>query len=125
MYVNINENFSQVILIIGVFGACRADEIVRMKPEHFEQCGQKMFLIKTPRLNTKTKVPRSFTVSNEYFDIIQKYMDLKPPHARQDRFFLNYQNGYNQPISKRKIANAPKRVAAYLRLENPNIYRGK
>lgn len=80
--------------------------------------------IKIP--NTKTKMPRSFTVNGESYVIVKKYQALRPIQVGTNRLFLNYQNGKctNQVIGKNQFGHMPQQTAQYLGLPNPMEYNG-
>lgn len=74
--------------------------------------------------NTKTKIPRSFTVSGGLYNILKKYSALRPPGLNTGRFFLNYQKGKctKQNVGINKIGSIAKEIAKFLSLENPESY---
>jgi integrase len=49
--------------------------------------------------NTKTKVIREFVITKgnidgvNFLDIIKKYINLRPPNVKHNRFFVKYNNG--------------------------------
>lgn len=68
-------NFFQTVCIFGICGACRTDEFTRINLEDVEKHGN-LFLV---RINqTKTKIPRSFTINGGFAGIVQKFIDLRP-----------------------------------------------
>lgn len=81
-------------------------------------------IVKIP--NTKTKVPRSFTVDGAFRLIVAKYEALRPSRASSDRFFLNYQKGKctMQPIGINKFGKMPSDIANYLKLTDADLYTG-
>ncbi|KAK4873827.1 hypothetical protein RN001_013187 [Aquatica leii] len=80
----------QVVLILGIAGACRSDELVNLTIDKVE--GAKSVLI-IKILSTKTKRPRSFTVVGDiYLSLYQKYVALRPPELVERRLFLRYVN---------------------------------
>lgn len=92
--------------------------------EHVEKHGE-IFLVQIPK--TKTKIPRSFTITGGFAGIVQKYINLRPSGLdSNDRFFTNYQKGKctRQFIGKNKFSNAPRRIAEYLALPEPDRYTG-
>ena len=62
---------------------------------------------------TKTYHARRFHIHEKFTQIIEKYINLRPPNCTSDRFFLNYQNEKctNQPIGKNKFMKMPKIIA--------------
>ena len=107
---------------MGVTGACRANVLYNMQVEHiqyYDGCVQ----VFVPQ--TKTKIPRNFTITGNYYNIIKKYTDLRPPNV-PNSFFLNYQNGKctKQIIGINKFGQMGKTIAEYLQLKNPEKYTG-
>lgn len=113
----------QVVTVFGVFGACRTDELVNVVKSHISTPGD-IILVKIP--DTKTKVERSFTISDEYAEIVKRYMALRPKKELSTRFFLNYQKGRctSQVIGKHKFSGMPSVIAQWLELPNPKRYTG-
>lgn len=69
---------------------------------------------------------RSFVLENENAFYVHKYWNLRPKNVVTNRFFLNYKRGKCscQVIGKNKFLNAPKVIATFLQLENPQKYTG-
>ena len=57
-----------------------------------------MLLIQIPI--TKNKKVRQFFIDGEFYNIVKKYMALRPEKTKSDRFFLKYQNGSNKNCKK-------------------------
>ncbi|XP_043484135.1 uncharacterized protein LOC122512403 [Leptopilina heterotoma] len=114
---------TKVCLILGIAGACRSDELVKLKTTEVEEHG-KLLLVKVA--GTKFKKSRSFTITPEYSDVVKQYQRLRPKRTETDRFFLNYQRGKCtvQVIGKNKFSSMPKQIAAFLKLKNPDLYTG-
>jgi hypothetical protein len=117
-----------VAFIIGISGACRREELMKMTINDIED-KQTVFIIKIP--DTKNGMERIFTILNpnsiiDYLSYIRKYMALRPPHADTPRFFLKY--GQNkctkQPVGINSFGKMPSAIAAYLNLPNPELYTG-
>lgn len=110
-------------LVVGVSGACRKQELAQLKINNIEDMGSAV-LIKIP--DTKTKRPRAFTLTGEFYNLFKKYAVLRPSNVKDDRFFLNYQNQRctRQVVGVNKFANIPRQIAAYLNLKNPELYTG-
>ena len=106
----------QVIFIFGFLGALRCIELTNLKLECVEKHGD-IFLVKIP--STKNYTGKSFTISKPYFDIVDKYLKLRPEHCDHNRFFVNFQRGKctTQAIGKNKFAKTPKTAAAFLGVE--------
>lgn len=116
-------HFSQVILIFGISGALRGDEIVNIKIEDIKEEGN-LLLVNVPK--TKTNVQRKFTINDTFVSTVKKYKALRPSSLPTGRFFLNYQKSRctSQVIGKNKIAKVPQEIAQLLKLENPELYTG-
>lgn len=117
------KNFLQVVCIFGITGVCRAGEFGNIRLQHIQEHGR-TFLIRIPR--TKTKIPRSCTIGPEFYDIVKKYMDLRPKTATTDHFFVGYHNGKCtiQNIGINTFAKMPKIIATYLKLPDAQKYTG-
>ncbi|XP_031327417.1 uncharacterized protein LOC116181409 isoform X2 [Photinus pyralis] len=114
----------KVVLVIGVSGACRCDEMVNMTIDNIEDLGS-VIHIKIP--DSKTKKPRSFTIIGEkYINLYRKYTSLRPPAMESRRFFLKFQNGkcYRMVMGIHTISNVPKTVATFLKLPDSKLYTG-
>lgn len=59
-------------------------------------------------------------------NIVTQYIVLRPTNIKTNRFFVNYQHGkcLAQPIGINKFRQNPRKVAMYLKLENPEHYTG-
>lgn len=114
----------QTLLIFGVTGACRCDELLQMNVNDIQDLTN-MLLINIP--NTKTKKSRSFTVIGDfYLNIYREYAKLRPQDINSSRFFIKYQAGkcHRVVMGIHKISSVPKDVASYLKLPNPSEYTG-
>lgn len=110
-------------MVFGVAGACRKDELKNVKLQDLENHGE-LLLVKIP--DTKTSKSRSFTISGEFYKIVKKYQDLRPPKFTSERFFINYRNGKCtvQVVGKNKFSTMPREIATYLNLPNIELYTG-
>lgn len=108
---------------MGVLGALRCQEIADLCIENLKDLNG-VFLVNIPDCN-KTLIQRNFTISDDYYRIIKKYLDLRPDVTTR-RVFLNYRNGrcYKQHIGKNSIAKIPSLVATYLGLSDIKLYTG-
>uniref|UniRef100_A0A1Y1NJ05 Tyr recombinase domain-containing protein n=1 Tax=Photinus pyralis TaxID=7054 RepID=A0A1Y1NJ05_PHOPY len=82
-------------------------------------------LVKVP--NTKTKKPRSFTITGEqYLNFYRKYASLRPADMNTNRFFIKYQNGkcHRQVVGIHKLTSTAQEVATYLGLPDLKLYTG-
>lgn len=77
-------------------------------------------------IDTKTNVPRSFTITDKFYLIVKKYMLLRLKNCKIDRFFLNYQKGkcVQQAIGIHKFGNMSSLIAKYLGLSDAESYTG-
>lgn len=116
-------HFLQIALIFGISGALRGDELVKIKLQDISTHG-KMLKVDIPE--TKTSTPRSFTIDDQFYDLIQQYQLLRPTNTTSDRFFVNFQNGKctTQVIGKHKFSSMPKQIATFLGLPNSHLYTG-
>lgn len=113
----------QVLLIFGISGACRCDELTNLRVTDVKDKGDSFIV----QLNdTKNYKPRPFYVGPLFYDKVKMYISLRPPNAPFDRFFAQYINGKCtcQVIGRNKIGEAPKKIATYLGLDNVNKYTG-
>ena len=117
----------KVILILGIAGACRRDELVKMVMDDIED-KQSVLIVRIP--DSKTYNSRTFTVTNnanlDYLSIYRKYISLRPKNCTIRRLFLKYSNGkcQNQVVGMNSIAKVPKDIAQYLGLPEPCKYTG-
>lgn len=103
-------------------GACRSNELHAMKIQHvtfYEGCTRVIVPV------TKTKIPRNFTITDNFHNIVKKYADLRPPNI-SDSFFMNFQNGKctKQVIGINKFAKMGREIASFLKIVNPEQYTG-
>lgn len=120
---------AKVVLIVGVFGACRREEITFLKLDAIKDC-QSFISVKIP--NTKTHVPRMFTITEgsidgiNFLDLFRKYAKLRPLNTTHQRFFLTYRSGKccTLPVGINTIGGMPKKIAEFLGLPNTNEYTG-
>ncbi|KAK5639946.1 hypothetical protein RI129_010757 [Pyrocoelia pectoralis] len=114
----------KVVLILGISGACRREELTKMTVDDIEDKNS-ILIVKVP--DTKTNLQRIFTVSNlDYIDIYRKYAALRPSCATTRRLFLKYQNNrcFNQVVGLNCIGKMPKLIANHLKLPNSDAYTG-
>nr|XP_022903505.1 uncharacterized protein LOC111415854 [Onthophagus taurus] len=88
---------AKVVLIIGIAGACRKQELADLVLGDVKDDGQ-VFCINIPYI--KTNVSREFYIMPGGFEginmveIIRKYKHLRPQHADHEGFFVGYRNKY-------------------------------
>lgn len=114
---------SKVILVLGVSGALRCDELTNLKMEDVEDLGNK-FIVSVK--DTKTHLDRQFVVGSKFYKTVKQYVDLRPHDNCPDRFLINYYKGKctRQVIGKNKIGEVPKQIASFLELPEPKTYTG-
>lgn len=78
--------YYQVIIIFGIYGALRCEELTNLKFADIERQGN-LLLVKIPK--TKTYVAKSFTISPEGQPWVMQYIKLRPAHCTEQRFFYN------------------------------------
>ena len=108
----------QVILIIGITGACRREELHQLTVDNVKD-NDTHLTVTIPK--TKIHIIRTFTINNPFRDIVIKFMALRPGTVRHNNFFLNYQNGRCtcQVIGVNKIGRTPSLIAQCLQLPKP------
>ncbi|KAJ8914499.1 hypothetical protein NQ315_002772, partial [Exocentrus adspersus] len=120
--------FNKVILIFGVAGACRRQELVTLSTTCVQDCGTH-FLVKLE--DTKTKAERSIITPGKFenvntLELVRRYSALRPTRTTHNRFFVNYikEKCTVQPVGIHKIGSVPSLVAKFLHLENFSSYTG-
>lgn len=113
----------QVALIFSITGACRSQELANITVDNVKQHGQ---ILIVEIQETKTKIPRTFVIEDEFYKIVKKYESLRSTKCKSSIFFQDFQNGkcLNQCIGINKFGAMPKQIAAYLGLPGPNSYTG-
>ncbi len=104
-------------------GACRSDELVKMKMEHVNVLEGKI-AIEIP--HTKTYTSRSFIISDpDWVAIFHKYLTLRK-NLKNDRLFVQWRNGklHNQAIGYHSISKFPHKIAAFLKLPKIETFTG-
>ncbi|CAH0545791.1 unnamed protein product [Brassicogethes aeneus] len=112
---------TKIILIFGVTGACRCDELLSMTVNDITDL-EKLILVQIPRGK-----PRSFhIIGDSYIRLYRKYAALRPKDITTARFFIKYQNSkcHRVVMGRHKIAQTAKEVASFLQLPNPSEYTG-
>lgn len=104
-------------------GACRSNEMYTMTLDNLQDLGT-AFLVTVP--NTKTKITRKFTITEEFYPICKKYISLRPTYVTSNILFLNYQSGKctSQRIGINKFTKMGRDIATFLQLPNPEKYSG-
>lgn len=114
---------AKVALIFGIVGACRRQELHRLQFTDVEVCGSRI-LVKI--YNTKSNTNRVFTVTGEYFELVKKYISLRPDHCCSPSFFIHYHAGKytSMSVGINQFGNLGKTIAKFLGLPNPELYTG-
>lgn len=73
-----------MILIVAVCGALRTSELVNFEVTTLEDNGT-IFVGKIQDNN----YPRTFIIGKDYYDMVQKYIKLRPKDFLNPRFFIN------------------------------------
>ena len=83
-YPSKKKHFFQIVLLFGISGACRCDELVKMKVQDIEDHGSIIY-VKIP--DSKTSAKRSFTIVNDnWLQLYRKYIGLRPDNMSENRF---------------------------------------
>lgn len=113
--------------MMGVFGALRRDELVKMRFTDVRDVGGHI-IVNIPV--TKTDKGRSFIIIEEdemcALELIRQYISLRPEGVSDDRFFL-CQKGKrctSQPVGKNTFGKVPCKIAQYLGLADATVYTG-
>ena len=114
------------MLIFGIFGSLRSQEFINIETSDVEDTlsttNTSQYIVTIN--DTKNDYPRKFIIGD--YDIVRKYILLRPTNMPSNRFFIQYHNGacQRQVIGKNKISESPKNIACYLNLNNPEGYTG-
>jgi len=132
----LEDNFLQqkVVLFLGLYGACRADDMHNLCWEHVQlyqdPTNTHITVVVPPGKNSKQ---RSFTIPKQNhpmspFQTLLKYASYFSVDARHPttKFLRCFKNGkpIKRALSKRTIAAVVPKIAAFLGLENPSSYTG-
>lgn len=129
VFLVLTYNNFQVVLIFGLAGGCRREELTFLRTSNVIDEGV-CFRVVIP--DTKTNTSREFfiTVGNivgiNLVETIRNYVGLRPKNCSNDRFFLAYRTGRctNQPIGINTIGSMPKIIAEFLGLPNAKEFTG-
>ncbi|KAK5650834.1 hypothetical protein RI129_001863 [Pyrocoelia pectoralis] len=109
---------------MGLVGACRSTELRQMKISDIKDLGS-AFLVKVP--NAKTKTTRTFTITDKFYELCKKYINVRPKNPScPTTFFLNYKQGKctTQIIGINQFGSMGKKIAHFLNLPHPELYTG-
>ncbi|KAK4884830.1 hypothetical protein RN001_001101 [Aquatica leii] len=115
----------KVVLIMGVAGACRREELCKMALKDIEF---KTDMISVTIPDTKTYTTRRFVIVDpKWISLLKEYKNIRAKcNQNQDRFFFTYHNGkcINSPVGINTFGKIPSLIASYLKLENSKEYTG-
>lgn len=114
----------KVVLIMGISGAMRRDELTKMTIEDIKDCND-VLIVTVP--DTKTDINRTFTITNpDYIRLYRKYAALRPKHVTSRRLFLRYELGkcHAQVVGVHTIGKMPCLIAKHLKLPDSEQYTG-
>lgn len=111
------------MLVFGICGCLRCNEILNMKFNDVEDLGNRYLV--TVAAN-KNDYSGQFIIGNLFYATVKKYIELRPKNLTTDRFFIHYVNGKctNQHIGIHKIGEVPRFIAEYCQLPNADRYTG-
>lgn len=112
-----------MVLVFGICGALRCDEITAIKTTDVEDLGNK-FLVSIN--DNKNDYPGQFVIGGLFYSKVKPYISMRPEEQLHDRFFVQYQKGKcnRQPIGRHEIGEIPQMIATYLNLDNSKKYTG-
>ena len=102
-------------MIFGVAGTLRSNELCELKFTEVHDRGDLFFI----EINgSKNEVLKRFTINTEFYDVVKKYISLRPGRAPPNRFFVGYRNGKCtiQPVGLNTFYEQSRVVANYLGL---------
>lgn len=123
-------NFSKkVALIIGIAGACRRDELLKLSTNDVIDSGE---FVQIDIKDAKTNIPKQYVITESsigncnMLNIIRNYISRRNPNTPNDRFFVGYRQGkcFTQPVGINTIGAIPKRIANFLGLSEVELYTG-
>ncbi|XP_072929406.1 uncharacterized protein [Epargyreus clarus] len=113
----------KVALIIGIEGACRGNELLKLTVDDIKKKSDSLFV---KMIDSKTNKDKSFTIRPEYADIVKKYLKLRPMYMKTKRFFIQFRDGkcMNKVIGKNRFSVIAQEIASYLDLDDALFYTG-
>ncbi|KAJ3662031.1 hypothetical protein Zmor_006398 [Zophobas morio] len=120
---------NKVVIIFGVAGACRRQELVTLLTTCVKDCKTHILV---NLQDTKTKTDRHFVIvpgnmeNINLVELVRAYMALRTIKTPHQKFFINYvkEKCTVQAVGIHKIGNVPAVAAKYLGLENASSYTG-
>ncbi|KAI4461111.1 phage integrase-related [Holotrichia oblita] len=113
----------EVILIIGIAGACRTDELCNMKVAHVD-LRKDIIVINIP--HTKNKSCRKFVIVEPmWIDVVTRYVLIRPS-PDIPRLFIGFRSGKptRQNMGHNTISTSAIKIVTYLKLPDANNYTG-
>lgn len=108
-------------LIFGVCGGCNTHELTQVTMDDIKDYNglYRVTIRRTGRNPTGT-----FTIEDDFYNTVKKYINKRPKNVFTNRLFLNYQNGKctAQVIGQHKFAKMPKEIARFCELPDPDSY---
>ncbi|XP_031348033.1 uncharacterized protein LOC116174283 [Photinus pyralis] len=120
----------KVVLIIGISGACRTDELTNLCTNNIQD---KDDVLIVHIHNTKNYKERTFIVCNsnktnatDVVAICKKYFSLRPTNLNTNRLFIKYNAGkcVGQNVGHHTIGSIPSKIASFLNLPDVKEYTG-
>lgn len=110
-------------MIFGIPDALRKHKLCDSTVDNIEDKND-MLILQIPE--TKTYKPKSFIITDNFYNIYKKYAILRPVGIETKRFFISYHNGKcsKQVIGINTIGSMPKTAATYLNLNKLETYTG-
>ncbi|CAG9831548.1 unnamed protein product, partial [Diabrotica balteata] len=114
---------AKVILIVSVMCDCPKEQLYNMRIQYFKDMGSSIS-VEIP--SQKKGSPQIFTMGGQFYEILKKYIYLRPKNVCHSAFFLCYGKGkcLNRKVGIDKFGSMGKYIATWLNLENPELYTG-
>lgn len=97
-----------------ITGGCNNLDLHSLTIEHVEDLGSAILV----------KGTEQFTITEPFYKVCKKYVELRPANASTTAFFLQYQNGkcILQRMGNHLFEEVGHKIAAFLNLPNPEHY---
>jgi integrase len=116
---------TKTALIFGVCGCMRKGELYNVKLADVKDVNSAL-IVDVPC--TKTKKPRKFVITDNFYSICKEYINLRPLGMTDEnqKFFINYQKGKctRQDVGINKFGKLVQDIAKFLKLPHPEKYTG-
>ncbi|XP_048001898.1 uncharacterized protein LOC125238590 [Leguminivora glycinivorella] len=112
----------KVAAIFGVLGSCTRQEMHRLLFKDVKILNDTLIV----NIMKKKDIDRTFAVSGKYYDIVKKFIDLRPRNSFTGHFFVKYFNGkcHSFNVGINSLGLMGKKIATYLNLPEPELYTG-